>query len=87
MLKGIITERDILKKVFGKHEIGSQIPAKNFMTPNPDTLLERHVMSYAINNMFEGSYRNIILVDEERIPISYVSLVDIIKVVSDSLNA
>lgn len=86
MLKGIITERDILKKVFGKHEIGSQIPAKNFMTPNPDTLLEKHVMSYAINNMFEGRYRNIILVDEERIPVSYVSLIDIIKVVSDALN-
>jgi len=87
LLKGIITERDILKKVFGKHQIGSRIPAENFMTPNPDTLLEKHIMSYAINNMFEGRYRNIILVDEERIPISYVSLVDIIKVVSDALNS
>lgn len=86
MLKGIITERDILKKVFGKHEIGSKIPAENFMTPNPDTLLEKHIMSYAINNMFEGRYRNIILVDEERIPVSYVSLVDIIKVVSQAIS-
>ena len=87
MLKGIITERDILKKVFGKVDIGSRVPAMNFMTPNPDTLLEKHVMSYAINNMFEGRYRNIILVNEERIPVSYVSLIDIIKVVSDALNS
>ncbi len=87
ILKGIITERDILKKVFGKHAIGSDIPAKNFMTPNPDTLLEKHVLSYAINNMFSGRYRNIILVDEERIPVSYVALVDIIKAVSDALSA
>ena len=86
ILKGIITERDILKKVFGKQEINNNVLAKNYMTPNPDTLLEKHVLSYAINNMYQGKYRNIILVDEERIPVSYVALVDIIKAVSDKLS-
>ena len=86
ILKGIITERDILKKVFGKQEINNHVLAKNYMTPNPDTLLEKHVLSYAINNMYQGKYRNIILVDEERIPVSYVALVDIIKAVADKLS-
>ncbi|MCO4754215.1 MAG: CBS domain-containing protein [Bacteriovoracaceae bacterium] len=86
MLKGIITERDILRKVLGKHEVGTNIPAKQFMTPNPDTLLEKHILSYGINNMFTGRYRNIILVDEERIPVSYVSLVDIIQLISEKIK-
>ena len=73
-LVGVLTERDLLKKVFGKIDLSSQIKVSEIMTPNPITLLEKHVLSYAINNMFVKNFRNIILVDEEKNPISSISL-------------
>lgn len=86
LLKGIITERDILNKVLGKVDLNSAVSARDFMTLKPDTLLEKHILSYGINNMYSGKYRNIILVDEERIPVSYVALVDIIRAISDKIS-
>ena len=56
-IKGIITERDFLTKVLGKIDLNSQNPSPklvNFMTVNPECLLNRHILSYAINNMLPG---------------------------------
>lgn len=82
-LVGILTERDLLKKVFGKIDLNGQIKVSELMTPNPITLLEKHILSYAINNMFAKNFRNIILVDEEKTPISSISLIDLVKFIAD----
>jgi CBS domain-containing protein len=85
-LIGVLTERDLLRKVFGKVDLNGHVKVSEFMTPNPVTLLEKHAVSYAINNMFEKNFRNIILVDEERTPISSISLIDIVKFIADKFD-
>jgi CBS domain-containing protein len=85
-IKGILTERDFLLKVVGKHKIeGKPLPVKDFMTSNPDCLLARHILSYALNNMFEGGYRNIVIVNEDKHPISIISMLDIFKYICDHM--
>ncbi|MBT3583885.1 MAG: CBS domain-containing protein [Halobacteriovoraceae bacterium] len=82
-ISGIITERDFLFKIFGKFNLKTdQLAAKDFMTPNPHTLLTKHIFAYAINNMFTFRYRNIIIVNEDEFPIALISLLDIFKYLS-----
>jgi CBS domain-containing protein len=76
---GIVTERDFLRKVYGKVDLSKEaIPISNFMTANPHCLLTEHLLAHAINNMSACTYRNIILVDEERFPLGLISLSDIL---------
>jgi len=79
---GIITERDFIFQVFDKMDKGDSLPVKNFMTPNPHTLLSRHFICYAINNMFKFNYRNTIIVDEDKLPVACVTLMDLLKVIT-----
>lgn len=81
-IKGIITERDLLFKVFGKVNIDSSLKANQFMSPNPHTLLSKHYLAHAINNMFHFKYRSSLVVNEDRYPIAMVSLLDIFKYVA-----
>lgn len=85
-LVGVLTERDLLRKVYGKLDIDEHIPVHQVMTPNPVTLLEKHIVSYAINNMVDRKFRNIILVDEDRIPIASTSLIDLVKFVASKFD-
>lgn len=81
-LKGILTERDILLKVLGKKKVDGSLMVKDFMTPNPHTLLSKHYLAHAINNMFHFKYRSTIVVNEDNYPLSIVSLLDIFKFVA-----
>jgi CBS domain-containing protein len=81
-IKGIVTERDLLFKVFGKSSIDGNLKVKDFMTPNPHTLLSKHYLAHAINNMFHFKYRSSLIVNEDRYPIAIVSLLDIFKYVA-----
>jgi CBS domain containing-hemolysin-like protein len=56
------------------------------MTKNPECLLSRHILSYAINNMLEGGYRNVVVVNEDRQPESVLSMLDIFKYVADHMT-
>ncbi|MBG08957.1 MAG: hypothetical protein CME68_09380 [Halobacteriovoraceae bacterium] len=88
-IKGIMTERDFLIKVLGKVDFNlqaSSISISNFMTKNPECLLSRHILSYAINNMLEGRYRNVVVVNEDRQPESVLSMLDIFKYLADHMT-
>ena len=87
-IKGIITERDFLNKVLGKVDLNLKTSSPNikqFMTPNPECLLSRHILSYAINNMLSGGYRNVVVVNEDRQPESILSMLDIFKYIADHM--
>ncbi len=81
-LKGVITERDLLFKVFIKEDLKEDLKAQDFMTPNPDTLLRKHYIAHAINNMFQFNYRNTIVVDEDRYPLSVISALEVFKFIA-----
>jgi CBS domain-containing protein len=83
-LVGIVTERDFIFKVFNQIEAGilDQTVA-SIMTPSPHTLLPRHPLYYAINNMFSFGYRNVVLVDEDRIPVGVISPIEVFQYLCD----
>jgi CBS domain-containing protein len=86
-LRGMITERDFLKKIFLNEEAeNGTLNISHFMTPNPDTLLERHLVGQGLNNMFKKNYRNLVIVDEDQIPVSIITLVDILRFIYESIT-
>jgi CBS domain-containing protein len=78
-IKGIITERDLLFKVYDQQGVSAQSKAQDFMTPSPHLLLNKHYLAHAINNMAQYGYRNTIVVNEDRYPMGIVSLLEIFK--------
>lgn len=79
---GIITERDLLFKFFGKSSYEDKKLVTEFMTPNPHLLLHRHYLAHAINNMFMFKYRNTIVVNEDKFPVALVGLLEVFRFIA-----
>lgn len=79
LLCGIITERDLLYKAFIYGEEALDWPASKIMTTGPHSMLLKHHLVYALNNMAVFKYRNILVVDEDRFPIRIAELIDFLK--------
>jgi len=75
-LKGIMTERDILKKVAGK-EINYNSSIYQFMTPHPKTLTQENTVLEALEMMQSGGFRHIPIVNGDGRPIGIISIKDI----------
>ncbi|MBI3988912.1 MAG: CBS domain-containing protein, partial [candidate division NC10 bacterium] len=71
-LVGIVTERDILKKVVGKLDLDS--PVEPIMTKNPETVGMDDGIAYALNKMHVGGYRHIPVLDNAGRPVGVVSV-------------
>jgi CBS domain-containing protein len=77
-LVGILTLKDLITKILvSEGEIDINLPVKNFMTKNPDSLMYKHPIGHAINHFDKFKYRQVIIVDEDRVPIKVVSLLEI----------
>ncbi len=76
-LVGILTERDILKKVVGKLDLDG--PVEPIMTQNPETVGLDDGIAYALNKMHLGGYRHIPVVDRSGGPVGIVSVKDFVE--------
>ncbi len=86
ILVGIITERDLMTKVFAN---GAEIldqPVVRIMTESPHSMMIKHHLVYAVNNMYKFRYRNILVVDEDKYPIKIAELIDFLKFFSRVLK-
>ena len=52
---------------------------KSIMTPNPTSLLGSDMIAYVMNNMHVGGYRHVPIVDENNVPISMISIKDVMS--------
>jgi CBS domain-containing protein len=82
-LAGIITERDILNKVIGKMDDFRTRPVVDAMTPNPLRLRPDDMIAYVMNNMHVGGYRHVPIVDENDVPVSIISIKDVMTFILD----
>ena len=90
-LVGILTERDILRKVIGTGVALQTTPVESYMTPNPEALTLDDEIAHAIYIMHIGGFRHLPLVDDQHRPVGIVSIKDIVEYVvgffaSDLLN-
>lgn len=75
LVKGIITERDFITKVFSVGKEKLSLPVSSIMTVDPHTMMLKHHIVYALNNMAQFRYRNILVVDEDKFPIKMAELI------------
>src|SRR3972149_2323009 len=76
-LIGILSERDILKKVLGTDVNLNEVTVEKYMTRNPEVLKLDDVIAYAIHTMHLGGFRHVPLVDNEYRPVGIVSVKDV----------
>ncbi len=87
LLKGIVTERDFLMKIFPRpwNEV-KNLPITHFMTPAPHALSPKHPMGVAIQNFLSHRYRNLVIIDEEGFPVYIMGVGDIFKEYLRAIN-
>lgn len=77
-LLGIITERDILRKLVAP-QLDTKTPVEKLMTPNPKVVRSDQTVGEALKIMSEGRYRNLPVMDEQGAILGYLSVKDIIR--------
>ena len=74
---GIFSERDLLMKVAGQHELYSAISVRDFMTPDPVTVRETDTLAFALHKMAVGGYRHLPVVRDGKL-VGMVSVRDML---------
>lgn len=77
-LRGIFSERDLLKKVAGLYEDFTALPVARFMTVNPETLVATDTLNVALHKMDIGGYRHLPVVQAGR-PVGVLSVRDMLR--------
>ncbi len=81
-LVGIISNRDLLRKVLGKYEDLSMVTAGMVMTPKPETVTANDPLGYAVNKMSMGGFRHVPVVADDGTPISVITINDVFNYLS-----
>jgi len=76
-LRGIFTERDLVKRVFTQN-VSLDEPVGGFMTAKPATIRRRDSVGWAIRTMHRGHYRHLPVVDDSGRPIGILSVKNIV---------
>ncbi|HTY09694.1 MAG TPA: CBS domain-containing protein [Bacteroidota bacterium] len=79
LLVGIFTERDILMKVVNKKTDLYKVKVSEFMKASPEALHLDDSIAYAMNIMSVGGYRHVPIVDDQKRPVSILSVKDVIS--------
>ncbi len=87
LLKGIITDRDFLTKVFVKDGVDLSKSITEIMTEQPHSMMMKHHIVYALNNMAKFRYRNILIVDEDKFPVLNAELIHFLKFFSKIIES
>jgi CBS domain-containing protein len=82
-LVGILTERDVLKRVLGR-ELEQGRPVSDFMTADPHTLPADASLLEAMRAMETGNYRNLPLVDEDGQVIGMLRQQDLLEYIAEA---
>ncbi len=78
-LVGILSERDILRKVLGKQVDLQQVGVEQHMTPEPEVVIPDDTIGRAVFVMHGGGFRHLPVVDEKQRPVGIVSVKDILE--------
>ncbi len=77
-LVGILSNRDILWKVVGKHQDLSKVTVEQVMTHNPEWVKASDPIAFAVNKMAMGGFRHIPVLNEDGTPLSIILIKDVL---------
>ena len=80
-LLGILSERDLLKKVAGIEESFASLPVSRFMTPKPETIAYHDRLAFVLHKMDVGGYRHLPVVDHGK-PVGIISVRDMLHYIT-----
>ena len=86
-LAGVFTERDFLNRVTADRRPIATTRMGDVMTPDPVTLKVDDSISYAINRMAVGGFRNLPIIDADGHPIAVLNTRDVINHLSELFDA
>jgi CBS domain-containing protein len=82
-LRGIFTERDVLRRVVVPGRDPKTTALQDVMTSEPEALGPDALIAYAINRLHNASYRTIPLIDAQGRPIGIMTVNDIVQWLAD----
>ena len=77
-IKGIISERDIVKAISNDKNNSLSSEIKNFMTPSVKKCKKTDQLRHVIRDMNKGHFRHIPVVDENDKMIEFISISDLV---------
>ena len=77
-LVGILSSRDLLRRVAGKYKDLSKVKVQEIMTPNPEFVKSEDPIAYAVNKMAAGGCRHVPVLAEDGTPYSIILIKDIL---------
>jgi CBS domain-containing protein len=77
-LVGILSERDLLKKVAVLPDPYAELHVEDYMTPNPETVTADDSLAFALHKMDVGGYRHMPVLDGGR-PAGVISVRDMLR--------
>ncbi len=81
-LVGIITERDLIRRVVSPNKDINKTVVSQVMTNQPETLTKEDPIVFALNLMHLGHYRHVPLVDDENSPVGVITSKNIAQYIS-----
>jgi CBS domain-containing protein len=86
-LVGILSNRDLVLRVAGKHPDLSKLKVEAVMTANPESVKAEDPIAYVINKMGMGGYRHVPVLRQDGTPLSIVSIQDVFRYISRLKNS
>jgi len=77
-LLGILSERDLLKKVAGLHDDYAALPVAQFMTAKPETVALTDTLNFVLHKMDGGGYRHVPVIEGGK-PVHVISVRDMLR--------
>ena len=81
-LVGIISQRDILRRVAGKYKDLSKLKAETIMTPNPESVKGEDPIAFVVNKMATGGFRHVPVLRPDGTPLRIVAVQDVLSYLS-----
>lgn len=85
-LRGIFSERDLIKKVIADYPNNAKLKVSEFMSPDPITQPPDGTIAFALNLMSNGGFRHLPIVDPEGLPIGVISVKDVMDFIVTSFT-
>jgi CBS domain-containing protein len=82
-LIGLFTERDLLLRVVATGLPPGDTPLGQVMTTDPETLGPLDSIAFAINRMGAEGFRNVPIVDRQRMPLGVLTVRDVVQHLRD----
>jgi CBS domain-containing protein len=78
-LVGILSQRDILHRVAGRHKDLSKVTVAAVMTPNPEYVRAEDPIAFVVNKMALGGFRHVPVLDAAGQPLSIITIRDVLR--------